>query len=278
MQVTEIRTEGITDTIFLTATTVYNKKTTIQAPITGYITGVNVSTGNMVSKGNEIFYMETKEHRSLNSSPKERIDSTSYRYLLGKITISSPVYGQIMDLSAQDGAFVQEGTQLCTIVNVADLNLNLFVPAEYGSFISRGTACTILLPSGQSIIGTVTGLLSKTESNSQSETFLVKPHSELIIPEGLNLKVYTVLQKSEGSQLLPKDAVLANETLDKFWVMEVINDSTAVKIPVRTGIVTKESIEIVGPKFNKADKFVTSGSYGLPDTALISIQPDPDEK
>ena len=74
--VTTVKKEGISDTIFLSATNVYNKKTAVQAPISGYVTKVNVSTGNLVAKGYEVFNMVTKEYRSLNTS-KERIDSNS---------------------------------------------------------------------------------------------------------------------------------------------------------------------------------------------------------
>jgi hypothetical protein len=78
--------------------------------------------------------------------------------------------------------------------------------------------------------------------------------------------------------LLPKGAVLANETLDKYWVMKLANDSTAVKIPVRTGITSGEMIEILEPQFSREDKILLSGNYGLPDTALVTIQTEKDEQ
>jgi multidrug efflux pump subunit AcrA (membrane-fusion protein) len=275
--VTTVDRGGINDTIFLSATTVYNRKTAVLSPISGYVTKVNVVTGNMVGKGAEIFNMVTKEYKALNSS-RERIDSNSYRYLLGKITINAPAYGQITDLTAQDGMYVQEGNPLCTIVNVADLNLNLFVPVEYSGYFTRGQVCTIILPNEQRISGRIMGLLSKAESNTQSETYLLKPYSSILIPEGINVKVYTVLQKRNDTQLLPKDAVLANETLDKFWVMKLINDSTAVKVPVRVGLSSKENVEVIDPKFSSEDRIIITGNYGLPDTALINVQPETNEK
>jgi biotin carboxyl carrier protein len=277
VHVTSIMQEGINDTIFLSAITIYNKKTPVLAPITGYVTMVNVSTGINVARGNEIFKMVTKENRSLNSA-KEMIDTSSYRYLLGKITINSPVYGQVTDLAVQEGSYIQEGSPLCTIVNISDLILNLFVPVEYSGYFSRGTSCTIVLPNEQMISGRITGLLSKAEANSQSETYMLKPNASIMIPEGINVKVFTVVQKREDAQLLPKDAVLANETLDKFWVMKLLNDSTAVKVPVRLGLVSKEYSEIIEPKFSSDDQIIVSGNYGLPDTAYISVQPDIDEK
>lgn len=275
--ITKIVSENINDTIYLNATSVYNKKTAVQSPISGYITKVNVSTGAMVSKGNEIFGMETKEYRALNQ-PNQRIDTFSFRHQLGKITIGSPASGQIMDLTAQEGAYVQEGAGLCTIVSTSDLNFNLFVPVEYTPYFNKGQSCTIILPNEQRISAHIVNLLSRAETNTQSETFLIKPNENLFIPEGINVKVFSVINKSGNAQLLPKDAVLANETLDKFWIMKLLNDTTAVKIPIKKGISTNEYIEILKPQFSEDDRIVLSGNYGLPDTAFVNIQPDTEEK
>lgn len=272
VEIASIEKGGISDTIFLNATTVYNKKTTIQSPISGYITKVNIVIGSMVGRGNEVFNMVTKEYKALNSS-RERIDSNSYRYLLGKVAVNAPVGGQITDLTVQEGSYVQEGNPLCSIVNLADLNLNLFVPVEYTGYISRGQVCNIILPNGQRISGSITGLQSKAEPNTQTETYLLRPYTGLFIAEGVNVKVFIVLQKRENTQLLPKEAVLSNETLDKFWVMKLINDSTAVKVPVRVGLSSKDDVEVIDPVFSENDRVIIQGNYGLPDTALINIQP-----
>jgi biotin carboxyl carrier protein len=277
VHVTTIKKEDINDTIFLSATTVFNRKTAVQAPFSGYVTKVNVVTGSIVSNGNEIFEMVTKEYMSLNSKI-ERTDTLSVRHLLGKITINSPVSGQVMELSVQEGAFVQEGSMLCTIVNISDLNLNLFVPVEYSAYFSKGMNCTIILPNEQRVSARIINLLSKAETNTQSETYLLKPNERIIIPEGINVKVFNVVQKKNSSQLLPKEAVLANETLDKFWVMKLINDSTAIKVVVRTGLNTGENIEIIEPQFSTEDKIISQGNYGLPDTAFINVQPELNEK
>jgi hypothetical protein len=69
--------------------------------------------------------------------------------------------------------------------------------------------------------------------------------------------------------------VLTNETVDNFWVMKLINDSTAVKVPIVKGISTDTHVEILSPKFAKDDKLVNSGNYGLPDTTYVKITQNP---
>ena len=59
--------------------------------------------------------------------------------------------------------------------------------------------------------------------------------------------------------------------MENFWVMKLINDSTAVKIMLKPGIVTDTQFEIIAPQFNKTDRLINSGHYGLADTALVNI-------
>jgi len=70
---------------------------------------------------------------------------------------------------------------------------------------------------------------------------------------------------------LPRAAVLSDETQTNFWVMKMADSVTAVKIPIKKGIETRERIEILSPVFSANDKIILSGNYGLPDTARVSI-------
>ncbi len=70
---------------------------------------------------------------------------------------------------------------------------------------------------------------------------------------------------------MPKEAVLGNETQTEFWIMKVINDSTAIRINIRKGYENNNEIEIIEPGFLESDRIILSGNYGLSDTAGISI-------
>ena len=53
--------------------------------------------------------------------------------------------------------------------------------------------------------------------------------------------------------------------------MKLNNDSTAVKVPVKTGIETGDKVEILSPEFSLQDKILLNGNYGLADTALVTV-------
>jgi hypothetical protein len=78
-------------------------------------------------------------------------------------------------------------------------------------------------------------------------------------------------QTREKAQVLPRAALLGNETQTEFWIMKVLNDSTAVKVPVRKGIENFDEVEISDPQFLPEDRILVTGNYGLPDTAAITI-------
>jgi uncharacterized NAD(P)/FAD-binding protein YdhS len=57
--------------------------------------------------------------------------------------------------------------------------------------------------------------------------------------------------------------------------MKMINDSTAVKVPVKKGIETSDKVEILSPEFSPQDKILLNGNYGLADTAKVTASPAP---
>lgn len=71
--------------------------------------------------------------------------------------------------------------------------------------------------------------------------------------------------------VLPKAAVLANETQTDFWVMKLLNDSTAIKIAVKKGIESADKVEILEPLFKSSDNILLTGNYGLADTAKVMV-------
>jgi hypothetical protein len=70
---------------------------------------------------------------------------------------------------------------------------------------------------------------------------------------------------------LPKAAVLTNEMQNEWWVMQLINDSTAVRVPIRKGLEAGERVEIVSPRFSPIDRILRSGYFGLDDTARVIV-------
>jgi hypothetical protein len=64
---------------------------------------------------------------------------------------------------------------------------------------------------------------------------------------------------------------MTNETQNEFWVMKIIGDSLAVKVPVIRGIEGDNLSEVTSPLLNISDLVISQGAYGLPDSTIVKI-------
>ena len=106
---------------------------------------------------------------------------------------------------------------------------------------------------------------------SQTLTLVVKPADAQNIPENLIAQVNILKYSKSNVFTLPKESILTDETQTIFWVMKLINDTTAVKVLIKRGIESKGLVEILEPTFSVSDRIIYSGNYGLEDTAKITI-------
>ena len=265
--VTSITTGSISKVIKLTATSSYLKKNTIKSTATGYITKISYNIGEYVKAGSPLYSVKTKEAEALSNFSKTNPDFA----FNGELTIKAPSSGIISEVTKQTNDYVADGDQLCIIAEQSSLVFLLNVPFEQNKYAAIGTKCEILLPDSTRIQGTIISKLSAIDVVSQTQSFIIKPNTNKQLPENLTALVQLNESTNVHTQVTDKNCVLTDETMENFWVMKLINDSTAVKIPVKTGIVTDKQVEIISPLFDKSDRLINTGNYGLPDTALVNI-------
>jgi len=187
------------------------------------------------------------------------------------ININSHKEGVISSVSYQKGDFVQEGDELAVISEQNSLVFVLEVPFELNGYIEKNRNCIISLPDKKQIQGTITGKLPEMDIQSQTVRYVVKPSLSGRLPGNLIASISIVKSTNKKALILPKPAVLGNETQTEFWVMKLIDDSTAVKIIVTKGYENNEEVEITEPLFLPSDRILLTGNYGLSDTARVTI-------
>ena len=265
--VTSISTGTISKVINLTATSSYLKKNTVKSTATGYITKISCNIGEYVKAGSPLYSVKTKEAEALSNFSKTNPEFA----FSGELTIKAPTSGIITEVTKQANDYVADGDQLCVIAEQSSLVFLLNVPFEQNKHAAIGTNCEIVLPDSTRIQGTIASKLSAIDAVSQTQSFVVKPRTNVQLPENLTAFVQLTESTKSNTQITDKKCVLTDETMENYWVMKLINDSTAIKIPVKTGIVTDTQVEILLPLFDKLDRLINTGNYGLPDTARINI-------
>lgn len=264
-----VETKNMEEQVTLTATSVYLQRSQVIAPTAGYITHVRIKYGDAVSEGQLLYEMETKERAALGNKALGE-DSTFKNF--GKIIIKAPAGGIVTTIDRQKtGEYVMEGSHFCIITQSGDLAFQLNVPYEYHSIVEKNKYCTIVLPDKSSLQGHIVKPLSSLNIPSQTQQYLIKPTKNIFLPEGLVAEVSLSTNNKPNTQVLAKECVLSDELLKSFWIMKLINDSTAVKVEVKVGIRNGINVEILSPKLNPEDRILSEGNYGLADTALVKI-------
>ena len=256
------------DYIKLNGNTQFQKKSVVRANITGYIMQLMWKTGSHISSGNLFCTIRTKEQDAL-----KEIDNRepSLRQFRAPIKVFSGASGIITSVNYTKGDFVNEGDVLANVTDPSSLVLIVNVPYEYHQSVYPGRSCLIEFPDGKIISAVIQAEIPFVDSASQTQSYLIRFPGNSKLPENMNLTVRIPLNQKPHAIALPMEAVQSNETQDEFWVMKLVDDSLAVKIPVTVGLQNATLIEIKSG-INYNDKIISKGAYGLADSSLVKVE------
>ena len=265
--VAPVEYKSVTSTISLPAVATFMNKNIIRATTSGMIEKILIAPGEFISDGQLLFTIMTREAMALD----KKVQADTSLIFKGLINIASHKEGVINSIAYQKGDFVQEGDEMAVVSEQNSLVFIMDVPFELDKYVERNRNCRIILPDNRQIDGTITRKLPEMDMQSQTIRYVIKPSSTGRFPGNLIASVNLIKSSNEKALILPKPAVLGDETQTEFWIMKLLNDSTAVKISVTKGFENNEEVEIVNPAFLPSDRIVVSGNYGLPDTARVTI-------
>jgi hypothetical protein len=251
--VENIHTDAVSDYLELNATSSFLVKSLIKSSATGYVEEITVTQGDKVKKNQVLFKVRTKESAALQN------DSLN-PYSFSGLSLDHP-----------KGDFIQEGEQLATIAVPSSFVYILDVPYESVSFVRLSSFCEISLPDGHILSGKIYSRLPSMAPGSQTQRFIIRPAETQNMPENLIAKIRILKRVIPKAVLINKSCILADEVMKNFWVMKLVSDSVAVKVPVTTGLSSGNYIEITSPVFSPSDLFLSSGNYGLGDTVKVEV-------
>jgi multidrug efflux pump subunit AcrA (membrane-fusion protein) len=257
------------ETIEINAVSSFLLKTYIKASATGYLQSVNAKLGMPVTKGQTLFTIKTKEAEALGNTINSLDSSLHFE---GTIHIKSRGNGYVAQLNYTVGDYVQDGEQLAVITDTKSFVFLLDLPYELKPYLEHNKTLQLHLADGTVLDGTIESSLPVVDSFAQAQRFIISVKGNETVPENLIAKVQLIKAAKSNAVSLPKAAVLSDEVQSEFWCMKLINDSTAVKLPVKKGMETKDQVEIVSPVLLPTDRILLTGNYGLADTAKVRIE------
>lgn len=269
--VTSVSFEPLQQYIDLNATSIFLQQNFVKSNLIGYIQKANIKFGDYVHRGQVLFVLKTKEAAAIGNSVNKLDSGFNFS---GVNVVRADASGYVMQVNHQAGDYVQDGEQLAVINDSKSFVFVMNVPYEYKQYVSTGMQVQLTLPDGEKFWATVKPSLPMMDSASQTQAVSLNVNSPHPIPLNLVAKVRLIKESKIAAQTLDKKAVLSDETQTDFWVMKMMNDSTAVKVPVKTGIESGDKVEIISPQFQPKDKILLTGNYGLEDTAKVIVQKD----
>ncbi|HTE24995.1 efflux RND transporter periplasmic adaptor subunit [Flavitalea sp.] len=266
--VTSISHEPLLEFVELNATSSFLIKNYIKANATGYLRAATIKPGQQVKAGQVLFTIKTKEAESLGNTIT--ILDSSFRFS-GVNSVKTNTTGFIAEVNHQDGDYVQDGEQLAVITEINSFVFLLDLPYELKALAPNNKQLLLFLPGGDSLVGVVSSAMPVMDSVTQTQRIVIKVANRNSMPENLIARVRLTKPMRQALVSIPKAALLSNETQTEFWIMKLIDSTTAVKVPVSKGIEMQGRVEIISPPLNDQDSIVVTGNYGLPDTAHINI-------
>ena len=258
---------NMTENITLNANTIFLKKEIIRATFQGYIEKTYRNIGDKISSGDLLFQINTKESAA-DSNLQIILGDKTFK---GLIQIKAKSEGVLTELDYNAGDFVSDGEQIAVISNPSSLRIELNVPYQYANKISINTPCEIFLPNCKVVNAFIQKIIPQVDPSAQTQSFILGMKQTEYLPENLNVNAKISIRTVKDAIVVPQSAVMSNETLDKFWIMKLINDTTAVRNDITKGIENDNFVQVLKPELKTTDLIITDGAYGLPDTAKVVI-------
>lgn len=243
----------------------YLNRRTLTAPMSGYITESRIRAGISVKKGQLLYRIRTREAQALGRSAAGGKD-------MGTVEVRARADGRILSVDKMKGDFAAEGARLGVMAQAADFYIKLFVPYRLREAARRQGRFKMAVAPGDTIRARLADSLATADAPSQTAVYLLRTDAGRVLPEGMTLNVPLVTAEHREVQWLPKEAVLADETLQHFRVMKVVGDSLALSVPVQRGLVDSGRVEIQAPRFDPGTRIIVEGQYGLADSTRVQVQ------
>lgn len=269
--VTSIEISSLREVTELNATAAFLQKSVIKATANGYLRGGNIQLGQFVRAGQVLYTLQNKEASALGNLVGAVDTSFHLKTLLD---IRANQTGFVTQLDREPGDYVQDGEQLAVISDAHSFAFVLDLPFELRRYLSQNRTVELILPDSSRLRATVSSAMPTVDPVSQTQRFVLNvpaANGGRSIPENLIARVLWTKSIRPQAVSLPKAAVLTDEMQHEWWVMQLVDDSTAVKVPVRKGLESGDRVEIVAPKFGKDDRILISGNFGMPDTAHVMV-------
>ncbi|MFA6241136.1 MAG: efflux RND transporter periplasmic adaptor subunit [Candidatus Hydrogenedentales bacterium] len=183
-------------------------------------------------------------------------------------TITSPIDGVVTQLLVRQGMSLEKLTKLATVVDLSFVYARVRLPAAYLAQVGEGAAATVSLDGAGEHSGKVARVGKVAdESTGDVETLVRVENPDGALRPGLACRVSLTLPELPDALVVPTAAVADH---NGEAVVTVIRDNKAYQAVVKTGVRTRDHVQIL-EGLNAGETVALEGGYALPDECPVHV-------
>lgn len=260
--------------------------------VPGIITDVNCAEGDHVATGDVLFQLDSRAVDVAVESAKQvlerqkklaRVEGTSQKALQeaearlnaarvqqAYLRVSSPLAGTVTHVNGKPGEAVDLTSVLAEVVDLDRLVVSAGVPSAELASLRVGRPAEVFADRAASVIA---GRLTFVGTEVAPSTGTALTRSALPADSGLRpgqfVKIRIVSAEHKNCLAVPVESVVRNA--EGAPVIAVVQDDTAVQIPVQTGLREGGLVEVEAEGLQPGMSVVTEGAYGLPQETKVRV-------
>ena len=268
------------------------RKQKVYSPIAGVVTSISVLEGSFIRAGAVLAVIRTKEAQAALSGAEalasaamnedERQEARRALELAKRsnnvAVLKSPFDGYITQRLVGERELVAENAELVTVVDLSSVAFVAQVQLKDIGSVAVGQGAKIDFPSmpSRTFRSRVEAISPRAVAENQT-IFVRLGFEEGILHEGMlkaempgSAKI--AVGRHADALFVPKQALIRNDETNESFVFVMSADSIALRIPVRVGIQSDSSVEILPGQLRRGMTIITEGNYGLDDSTRVEVR------
>ncbi len=193
---------------------------------------------------------------------------------LSYTNIKSPISGVVTDRTLFAGETPAAGSPLITIMDTSTMIAKLHIAQEQARQLVLGAPASMLVPGIDDPVNATVSLISPAldVGSTTVEVWLKVPNRANQLKAGTPVHVTIKGRTIHDAMLIPTEAVQRSSEGSGKVVALITSEGKSLKVPVTTGVETKDSTQILSG-LKAGDTVITGGGYGLDDGTKVKIGP-----
>lgn len=198
-----------------------------------------------------------------------RQDIEELKIRIGKMKVRAPFNGVVGFRDVSNGAFLQPGSKISTMVDVANLKLEFSIPEKYATTNMIGkTAAFTIEGSDKRFSAMIYAIDPQIDINTRTVMLRARYNNKNgLLKPGMSARVSIMTTNNKDNIYVPNQAVVPDSKGRFVWVMR---NGKAVKTNIETGNRTTEQLEVLSG-IQVGDTVITTGMMQLRDGMDVNV-------